>query len=86
MTTIWNYRGDDRALWAVIAAIVAPMCWPCAWRGGMPPGSGFRFALPVAVLLIWFFLAEAGVRDLGFPRPGIGAAPQPGRWAGRARS
>ena len=69
MTTIWNYRGDDRALWAVIAAIVGSYVlamrlarWDATWQW-------VPLALPVAVLLIWFFLAEAGVRDLGFPAP-----------------
>ena len=70
MTTIWNYRGDHRALWAVIASIVASYVlamrlarWGESWQW-------VPLALPVAVLLIWFFLARAGVRDLGFPAPG----------------
>ena len=70
MITIWNYRGDHRALWAVIASIVASYVlamrlarWGESWQW-------VPLALPVAVLLIWFFLARAGVRDLGFPARG----------------
>ena len=49
MTTIWNYRGDDRALWAVIAAIVGSYVlamrlarWDATWQW-------VPLALPVAV-------------------------------------
>lgn len=68
MTTIWNHRGDDRALWAVIAAIIGSYVlamrlarWDATWQW-------VPVALPIAVLLIWFLLAQASVRDLGFPR------------------
>ena len=39
MTTIWNYRGDDRALWAVIAAIVGSVVAALAVLG--IAGAGF---------------------------------------------
>lgn len=82
MTTIWNYRGDHRALWAVIASIVASYVlamrlarWGESWQW-------VPLALPVAVLLIWFFLARAGVRDLGFPARGDRSSPAAGPLGG----
>ena len=85
MTTIWNYRGDDRALWAVIAAIVGSYVlamrlarWDATWQW-------VPLALPVAVLLIWFFLAKAGVRDLGFPAAGVRTSAAAGPLGGAGR-
>lgn len=71
MTTIWNYRGRDRALWAVIAAIVGSYVMAMRLARWDEPWQWVPLALPVAVLLIWFFLAKAGVRDLGFPAAGV---------------
>ncbi|WP_144793902.1 type II CAAX prenyl endopeptidase Rce1 family protein [Kocuria palustris] len=67
MVTIWRYRGDHRALWAVIAAIIASYVLSLRLARWDAPWEWVLVALPIAVLLIWFLLARAPGRALGFP-------------------
>lgn len=70
MVTIWNHRGAHRALHATIAAIITSYVLALRLARWEQPWEWVLAALLVAVLLIWFLLAKAGVRELGFPEGG----------------
>lgn len=67
MVTMWNYRGDHRPLWAVIATIVASYVAALRLARWGEPWEWVLAAQPIAVLLLWFLLAGGTVRQLGFP-------------------
>lgn len=58
----------DRPLAAVLATLVAALFASMRMAIRDWPWEVVFLAQPVVVLLIWFFLAQKNVRDLGFPR------------------